>query len=98
MEYSIPLCNTTVFLYSYYSSLITPLDVSCEDDCLGNSHIDSFSTCIRNAKYEQVNIYDVVFNQQYLFVDQQQDLFNIISKHKKYLMAPSDFILIKSSH
>ncbi len=39
------------------------LEVSLEDDYLGNSFIDSFTTHILVAKYEQVTIHNVAFNQ-----------------------------------
>ncbi len=42
-----------------------------------------FATGILDIKYEQVNINSVAFNQNHLLLDQCQDLFNELSKHKK---------------
>ncbi len=83
MEYNIPLCDTAEFdSYSYYSSLFTPNENNIEDNCPGNAYVDSFETCILDAKYDQVNIHDDAFDKQHLLLDQCQDLFNILSKHK----------------
>ena len=84
MEYDIPLRDTSEFFSdAYYSSLFTHLDINLEDDCLDDSIVDSFATQILDAKYEQVNIHDVAFNQQHLSLDQRRDLFHILSKHEK---------------
>ncbi len=95
MEYTIPLHDTAEFFYSYSSSLITPIDVKFEDNCFGNAYINSLATHIPDSKYEQVNINDVAFDQHHLLLDQWRDLFNMLSKHKKYLMAPLESILIR---
>ncbi len=68
-----------IFSYIYYSFLFTSIDVDVEDNFLGETFVDSFATCILHAKYEQVNIHDVAFNQQHLLLDQYQELFNILS-------------------
>ncbi len=89
-------CETTEFIsHNHYSSLLSPIEVSLEDDCLENVYVDSFASCILNAKYEQVNIHNVAFNQHHLSIYQQQDLFNIISKHKKYSLALLESNLIR---
>ncbi len=44
-----------------------------------------FTTWIFDAKYEHVNIHSVAFKQHHLSLDQRQDLFNAISKHKKFI-------------
>ncbi len=54
-----------------------------EHALLGNQVIDSFATCILDAKYEQANIHDVAFNQHHLSLDQRCNLFNILAKHSK---------------
>ncbi len=46
-------------------------------------YADSFATCILDAKYKQVNIHDVAFDQCNLLLDQQQYLFTVLLKHKK---------------
>ncbi len=51
-----------IFSYSYHSSLIAPIETEFEDDLLGSSYADSFTTRILNAKYEEVNIHDVAFD------------------------------------
>ncbi len=77
--HSLTLLN---FSYSYYSSLFKQVNVNFEDDCLGNAYVNSFVTHILDTKYEQVNIHDVASDQEHLSLDQQKDLFNILSKHK----------------
>ncbi len=67
MEYNLPLCNTTeVFSYSYYFSLFTLMDIDFEDDCLSNTYANSFATYMLDAKFKQINIHDVAFEQQHL--------------------------------
>ncbi len=83
------------FLLILLLSLHTNCDADFEEDCLGNVYIDSFATCILSANHEQVNIHDVAFDQQHLLLDQGQDLFNKLSKHKKYLMASLESTLIR---
>ncbi len=69
--------------YSYYSSLFTPIELKCEHDLLGNCFANTFAMCILDAKYEQVNIQDVTFNQQLLLIDHWCNLFNIFLNTKK---------------
>ncbi len=72
-----------IFSYNYYTSLLTPLELKSEQDLLGDTSVDTFATCILDAKYEQVNIHNVAFDQTHLLLYQQCNLFNILSKHKK---------------
>ena len=84
MGYTVPLHDTSDFFsYSYYASIVTPLEFDSENNLIGDPFADTFATCILDAKYEQVNIHDVAFDQKHLLLDQQHNLFNILSKHKK---------------
>ncbi len=82
MEYIIPLHGTLEFFsYSYYTSLLTLLELESENNQIDNPFANTFATPILDPKYEQAN--DVAFDQHHLLLDQQHDLFNILSKHKK---------------
>ncbi len=84
LEYTIPLQNASEFFsFAYYTSILSPLELEFENDLTGNQIVDSFATCILDAKQEQANICDVAVNQNHLSLDQRCDLFNILSKHKK---------------
>ncbi len=73
IEYDIPLCNTTEFFsFRYYSSLLTPIDIDFEDNCPGDAYVDSFATCILDAKYKQANTCNVSFDQQHLLLDRAE--------------------------
>ncbi len=72
-----------LFLFNYYMSILSPLELEFEYDLIGNPVVDTFATHIIDAKYEQANIHDVAFDQQHLLLDQLQDFINILSKHKK---------------
>ncbi len=85
-EYIFPLFNALEFSsYSNYTLFLTPIELDSEQDFLGNAFANIFATHILDAKYEQVNIHDVAYNQTHLSLDQQHNLFNILSKHKKLL-------------
>ncbi len=81
IHYSTPQCFE-FFSYNYYILLLTPIELDSEQDFLGNAFANIFATHILDAKYEQVNIHDVAFNQTHLSLDQWHYLFNILSKHK----------------
>ncbi len=81
------------FSHSYYASLFIPINIGLEDDCLGNSYINSLTARILVAKYEQANIHNFAFDKHNLSLD-QQDLFNDLSIHKK-LMDPFESIITK---
>ncbi len=84
LEYTIPLQNALDFFsYTYCTSVLSPLELEFESNFMSNQIIDSFETCILDAKYKQANIHDVAFNQNHLTLDQHCNLFNILSKHKK---------------
>ncbi len=83
MEYDIPVHEAkTFFAHSFYTLLFTPLDMGHEDKFFGESPIKSYATNILDTKFEQANNHEVAFGQQHLSLDQPQDLFNILSKHK----------------
>ncbi len=85
MEYNIPLCdNVEFFSYSYYSSPLVPHETSFEDDLFSDPSAYCFTTRILDAKYEQVNIHNVAFDQHHLLLNQRRNLFNILSKHNKF--------------
>ncbi len=94
IHYSSPLC-LRIFSYNYYISLITPLELNAEQDFLGDVFANTFATHILDAKYEQANVHNIAFDQTHLLLDQRHNLFNILSKHKNYLMALWESILIK---
>ncbi len=71
------------FFFSYYTPLLTPIELKSEQNFLGDAYADTFATHILDAKYEQVNIHDVAFNQTHFSLDPQHNLINILSKHKK---------------
>lgn len=52
-------------------------------DFFGDQITNSFATCILDAKYEQANVHDAAFDQTHLLLDQQSNLFNVLSKQKK---------------
>ncbi len=80
MEYNILLLDASEFFsYNYYTSLLTPIELNSEQDFFSNA----FSEHILDAKYEQVNIPDVAFNQTHHSLNQCCDLFKILLKHKK---------------
>ena len=84
LEYTIPLRNASDFFsYTYYTSIMSPIEFEMEHDLLGDQVADSFAIRILDAKYEQANIHDVAFDQNHLSLDQRRDLFNILSKHNK---------------
>ncbi len=84
MEYTVLLCNALKFFsYSFITSLFTPLELESEQDFIANPVANTFATRILDAIYEQANIHNVGFNQHHLLLDQQCDLFNILSNHKK---------------
>ena len=84
LEYTIPLRNALDFFsYTYYTSIMSPIELEMEHDLLGDQVADSFAIRILDAKYEQANIHDVAFNHHHLSLDQCRDLFNILSKHSK---------------
>ncbi len=98
LEYTILLRNATEFFsFTYYYTILSPLEFEFETDLIGNQIVDSFATRILDAKYEQANIHDVAFNQTHLTLDQRQDLFTILSKDKNCLMAPLESIRTKRS-
>ncbi len=67
MEYTIPLHHALEFFsYSYYTSLLTPIELESEHDLIGNPFANTFATRILDAKYEEVNFNDVAFDQHYL--------------------------------
>ncbi len=84
MEYDIPLFHfATPLSFFIHLLFLTPIEITFEEDCLGNTYVDSFATHILDAKYEHVNIHDIASNQHHLSLNQWHDLFNILSKHKK---------------
>ncbi len=92
MEIYIPLCITTDFFI--YSSLFTPIEISLEDDCLGDIYADFFATGILDAKYEQIKIHNVAFNQHHL-PSINYETYSTFYPNKKYLMASLESIHIK---
>ncbi len=73
------------FSYSYHSSLFAPIDIDLKDGCLNDKYLDAFVSYILDAKYEQSNIHDIVFDQHHLSLNQWQDLFNILYKYTKII-------------
>ncbi len=82
IHYSSPQ-HFVIFSYSYYTSLLTPLELESENNQISNPFANTLAMPILNAKYEQDIIHDVAFNPHHLMLDQQCNLFNILSKHKK---------------
>ncbi len=96
MEYTIPLCNTNDFFHTQ----LLPLSHCTNWDRTWRWlpwHFLCGLICnhILDAKYEQVNVHNIAFDQCHLLLDQQWDLFNILSKHKNYLMPPLESTLIR---
>ncbi len=84
MEYTIPLYNASkFFLSNYYTSILAPPELESEHDFIDNPVVDTFATRILDVEYKQANIHNFAFNQHHLLLDQCQDLFNILNKHKK---------------
>ncbi len=89
MEYTIPLRNASkFFLFNYYTSILAPLELESEHNFIGNPVVDTFAMQILDTKYEQANIHDVSFDQHHHLLDQCQNLFNILIKHKKIFELP----------
>ncbi len=82
MHYSSLQCFG-IFSYSYYTSLLAPLEIIAEQNLFSNTFTNTFATHILDAKYEQANIRDVACNQHPLLLDQRRNLYNILSKHMK---------------
>ncbi len=63
----------------------------------GDAYVESSVIFILDAEFEQATIHDVTFNQNtfYWISNQQSDLFNVLSKHQHYLMAPLESIITK---
>ncbi len=84
MEYTIPLRDASKFFsFNYYTSLLSPIELQSENNLFGDPVVDAYAMRILDAKYKQVNIHDVAFDQHHLSLDQRCGLFNILSKHKK---------------
>ncbi len=71
------------FSYSYYSSLLALFQTAFENGLFGDPTANFFATRIIDAKYKQVNMHNVAFDQNHLSLDQWCHLFKISSKHKK---------------
>ncbi len=84
-----------IFFFSYYTFLLTPIDLESEHDLLGNPFAKTSATRIHDANYEQTNVQNVAFDQHHLLFDQQRDLFNIPSNTTSYLMSLWESIVIK---
>ncbi len=58
-----------VFSYSYYTSLLTPLELESEHNHFSNPFANTFAMHIFDAKYKQANIHNVAFDQHHLLLD-----------------------------
>lgn len=81
MEHNITCVAHLNVFNAYYKLLFTPLDLDHETKRLRDKRVGSYAIHILDAKNDWATNDDVAVED--LLIDQQHNLFNILSKHKK---------------
>lgn len=79
----IPLRNPRDFRDSDYAVLAECFMIQTEDELFGEDWMESYVTKILDAKYEKMDIDEVIKVQTHLPISQKEDLRNLLEKHTK---------------
>ena len=80
---SIPLRDPHRLSDDDYNAMQATYQIDIEDEFMGEETLDVFVNEILDAKYDKIDIKDVITQQTHLTETQRESLYKVLSKHSK---------------